>query len=178
VFATDGDVKRIKKNMADETKAGGEVIVEPVVVVEPVVETLPDESVRITQKDEEIAKLKEDLENYRKVALKRLGKLPGDAEFLTGQTESGLTVQEEVTKALLEDKEIKRIAKENAELKLALKNRPGAGVGGDGGGGGAEVKDNTFSASQITELRAMATRLGADPEKFIAQAKINLQRRS
>jgi hypothetical protein len=174
--------------MADETKAGEEVIVEPVVVVEPVVETLPDESVRITQKDEEIAKLKEDLENYRKVALKRLGKLPGDAEFLTGQTESGLTVQEEVTKALLEreigqieaekDKEIKRIAKENAELKLALKNRPGAGVGGDGGGGGAEVKDNTFSASQITELRAMATRLGADPEKFIAQAKINLQRRS
>lgn len=142
----------------------------------------------IAAKDEEIAKLKEDRDNYKNVALKRLGKLPGDAEFLEGVDEkSGLTVEEQVKKTLLDreiarkesdkDNEAKRLARENAELKLALKNRPGGSMGGDSGSS-SEVKDNVFSAAQIEELKARAKRLNADPIAFIQKAKDNLNRHS
>lgn len=140
--------------------------------------------------DDSIAKLKEENEklieerdNYKNVALKRLGKLPGDAEFLNKGEETELSVAEQVRLALL-DKEIEsnkrqqeqetaRLIKENSELRLALKNRPGQGLGG-GEGGGSEVKDNVFSAQQIDELTKKAKRLNADPEKFIENAKKNL----
>lgn len=131
-------------------------------------------------KDEEIAKLKEERDNYKAVALKRLGKLPGDADFL-GDKE--LTVAEQIKLALL-DKEIdsaekakedetKRLVRENSELKLALKNRPDTAMGGDNGGGGTEVKDNVFSTEQISELKKRAIRLKVDPEKFVEKAKKN-----
>jgi hypothetical protein len=160
--------------MDDENKS--EVVEE----TETIVEEDP-----ITKKDEEIAKLKEERDNYKNVALKRLGKLPGDAEFLAdGTTE--LSVAEQVKIALL-DKEIekanqdkeaeaRRLAKENAELRLALKNRPGQSIGGDSGAS-AEVKDNVFSPEQIADLKKRAERLKADPEKFVENAKQNLLRR-
>lgn len=133
----------------------------------------------LKEKDEKIAKLTEDYENIKKVALKRLGKLPGDADFL-GDAE--LTVAEQVRQALLEkeiesekkakDDETLKILKENSELKLALKNRPNPAIGGDGGSG-AEVKDNVFSAEQITILKQKAVRLKMDPDKFVETAKKN-----
>lgn len=139
----------------------------------------------IAEKDKEIARLTEELGNYKNVALKRLGKLPGDADFIAGVDEkTGLTIEETVRKTLLEqaiikteaDKnaEVARLVKENSELKLALKNRPGAPIGA-GGGESPEVKDNVFSAEQIEALRQKAIRLKADPEKFIENAKKNLQ---
>lgn len=169
--------------MADETKK--DEVVETAVEVAETTETEVD---AITQKDEEIAKLKEERDNYKNVALKRLGKLPGDADFLEGADEkSGLTVEEQVKKALLEneiarteqekDREIKRMAKENAELRLSLKNRPGAGLGSDSGAS-TEVKDNVFSPAQLEVLKAKAVRLGADPQEFIERAKKNIQSRS
>ena len=137
----------------------------------------------LAKRDEEIAKLKEERDNYKTVALKRLGKLDGDAEFMAVDKESGLTVEEQVKKTLVEreiarieqDKanDAKRLAKENAELRLALKNRPGSGLGGDSGGS-AEVKDNVFSSQQLEALKQKAVRLKADPEKFIENAKANL----
>lgn len=142
----------------------------------------------LADKDAEIVKLKEERENYKKVALKRLGKLPGDANFVAGEDESGLTVEEQVKAALIEreisraeqekDTEVKRLAKENAELRLAIKNRPGDPIGGGSGGASTEVKDNTFSEAQLTVLREKAKSLNADPEKFIENAKKNLQARS
>lgn len=141
----------------------------------------------ITKLKEENAKLTEDRDNYKNVALKRLGKLPGDADFLSGKDGEELTVAEQVRLALL-DKEIelnkkaqedetKRIIRENSELRLALKNRPGSGIGGDSGSS-TEVKDNVFSEAQIETLKQRALKVGADPEKFIAAAKANLQKRS
>lgn len=142
----------------------------------------------IAQKDAEIGKLKGDLENYKTVALKRLGKLPGDADYVAGMDEkTGLTIQETVNTALIEkeltlaeqdkNKEFNRVVKENTELRLALKNRPDTGVGGGSGSGSTtEVKDNVFSEAQIAELTKRATRLGADPQKFIETAKSNIQR--
>lgn len=158
-----------------------EVKVEKGEVVVPVIEIDP-----ITKLEEENAKLIEERDNYKAVALKRLGKLPGDAEFLDTTGNGELSVAEQVRLALL-DREIAtnekakkdetaRLVKENSELRLAIKNRPGGSIGGEGGSG-AEVKDNVFSEAQIAVLRQTASRLKADPEKFIEQAKKNLQAR-
>ncbi len=138
----------------------------------------------LAAKDAEIAKLAEERDNYKKVALKRLGKLPGDADFLeSADQKTGLTVEEQVKKVLLEeeivkaqkvkDDLIKDQAKKISELTLALKNRPSPSIGG-GSGESIEVKDNVLTSQQIEVLRAKAIRLKADPEKFIENAKKNL----
>jgi hypothetical protein len=138
----------------------------------------------IAVKDAEIKKLTEDLENYKAVALKRLGKLPGDADFLAnGDEDKGeLSVAEQVL-IILKEKEIeaankakedetRKLVRENTELKLALKNRPGDSIGGESGAGG-EVKDNVFTAEQISAMKSRAKRLGVDEDKFVEKAKAN-----
>lgn len=137
---------------------------------------------------EENAKLVEERDNYKAVALKRLGKLPGDAEFLDKDGNGELSVAEQVRIALLdreivknqeaEKAEIERMKRENSELKIALKNRPGSSIGGGSSGSSVEVKDNVFSADQLAALKAKALRLKADPDKFIQAAKENLAKRS
>lgn len=141
----------------------------------------------LTLAQEQIAKVTEERDNYKAVALKRLGKLPGDAELLDKDGDGGLSVQEQVRIALLDrevdsalrakDEAAAKIIKENAELRLALKNQPGGGLGGDSGTG-TEVKDNVFSAAQIEALKKRAAQIGADPEKFVENAKENLLKRS
>lgn len=131
-------------------------------------------------KDEEIVKLKEDRDNYKAVALKRLGKLPGDAEFLGDEK---LSVADQIKLALLDkeieskehakDEEIKGLTRKVSELTLALKNRPNASLGGESAGSGSEVKDNVFSTEQISELKNRAKRLKMDPDKFVENAKKN-----
>jgi hypothetical protein len=140
----------------------------------------------LAEKDKEIARLTQEKDNYKAVALKRLGKLPGDADFMG---DSELSVAEQIKLALL-DKEIenqnklkedetKKILRENAELKLALKNRPTTSIGGgDGSSSSVEVKDNIFSNEQIVVLTERAKKLGVDPEKFVEKAKQNFQSRS
>lgn len=158
---------------------------EPVVEKkEPVVEK-KEEIVEdpIAQRDAKIAELEIERDNYKNVALKRLGKLPGDKEFLEGEGKTQLTTEEVVKDQLLQreidiakterEQEVKKILKENSELKLALKNRPQGALGGDSGSSGVEVKDNVFSSQQIEELKKRAARLKADPEKFIENAKKN-----
>lgn len=148
-------------------------------------QAIKDAEADFDAKDAEIKKLTEERDNYKHVALKRLGKLPGDADFVPGVDEkTGLTVEEQVRKTLLDnelakaeatkDAENKKLARENAELRLALKNQPGNGLGGGGSGSELEVKDNVFSEAQLVDLRARATRLKTDPEKFIENAKKNI----
>ncbi len=155
-------------------------------VVVPVVEpTVEKDELTLTQ--EKLAKAEEERDNYKNVALKRLGKLPGDAEFLNKEGDSELSVEEQVRIALL-DREVEaarkaekdataKIIKENSELRLALKNQPGSTLGGGSSESGLVTKDNVFSEAQLDELRKRAERLGADPEKFIENAKNNLARR-
>ncbi len=134
-------------------------------------------------RDAKIAKLEEERDNYKAVALKRLGKLPGDADFLaTEEGQKELSVAEQVRLALLDreveterkarEDETKKIIRENNELKLALKNRPDPSLGGDSGSG-TEVKDNVFSAEQIKVMKEKAIRLKVDPDKFVESAKKN-----
>ncbi len=155
---------------------------EPIVgVVVPVVAAVDP----IAEKDKEIAKISEELQNYKNVALKRLGKLAGDADFVANADPvTGLTVEETVRKTLVEQKLIKteedrnsdivKLTKENSELRLALKNQPGSALGGGGSGADLAVKDSVFSEAQLVDLRARAVRLKADPEKFIENAKKNI----
>jgi hypothetical protein len=155
-------------------------------IKEPVVVGNKEEIVEdpIAQRDAKIAALEAERDNYKNVALKRLGKLPGDKEFLEGEGKTQLTTEEIVKNTLLDreleiarterEQDIKKVLKENSELKLALKNRPQGALGGDSGSSGVEVKDNVFSPQQIEALKQRALRLKADPEKFIENAKKNL----
>ena len=154
-----------------ETEKKDEVIVNTAVeVVDP-----------IAEKDKIIAALREEKDNYKTVALKRLGKLPGDADFLG---DSELSVQEQIKLALLDkeieaqnrlkEEETRKILKENAELKLALKNRPETSIGSSAGSNAVEVKDNVFSNDQIEALKKRAQTLKLDPDKFIESAKKKL----
>lgn len=156
-------------------------------VEEVIVTEQPVEKTELELALERAQKAEEERDNYKAVALKRLGKLPGDAEFLNKDGNGELSVAEQVRLALL-DREVEkaraeevaardRLIKENNELRLALKNRPGSSIGGNGGGSSVETKDNIFSEAQLQALRAKAQRLKADPEKFIQQAKDNLLRR-
>lgn len=134
-------------------------------------------------KDAKIKKLEDEVHNYRTVAMKRLGKLDGDADFMG---DSELSVAEQIKIALLDreiesekkanDDEKKQLVRENAELKLALKNRPGNSIGGDSTTT-VEVKDNVLSPEQITILTEKAKRLKTDPEKFINEFKQTLLKR-
>lgn len=131
-------------------------------------------------KDARIAQLEQEKENYRKVALKRLGKLEGDADFMG---DSDLSVAEQIKLALLDkeieterkasDEEKKKLVRENAELKLALKNRPENSIGGDSTST-VQVKDNVLTPEQIAGLTAKAKRLKADPAVFIETFKKSL----
>jgi hypothetical protein len=157
--------------MADE-------IVVPVVV--PVVEK--DE---LTLAKEALAKAEEERDNYKNVALKRLGKLPGDAEFLDKDGEGKLSVAEQVRIELL-NREVEgarkvetdaqaKLIKENSELRLALKNQPNSAFGG-AGGSSLDVKDNVFSPQQLVVIRQQAEALkktypNIDVEKYVENAK-------
>lgn len=174
-FAPERKLKRIKINMNPEDNKEVEVIV-------PVVE----EKSELELVQEQLAKAIEERDNYKNVALTRKGKLSGDADFFKEGNESELSVAEQVRIALLErdvEKTLEaerqaqaKLIRENTELRLALKNRPGSSIGGDSGSS-SETKDNVFSVAQIAELTAKAKRLGAEPEKFIQKAKENLMKR-
>lgn len=142
----------------------------------------------IAEKDAKIRKLEGDLSNYKNVALKRLGKLPGDADFVKGADENtGLTVEETVRKMLLEgeyakltsdkDEYARQLQRQVSELTLALKNRPETSIGGDNNTNVETKTDSVFTDAQVAELRARAARIKADPEKFIENAKKLLKSR-
>lgn len=147
---------------------------------------VPVEKTELELVQEQLAKAIEERDNYKTVALQRKGKLPGDTEFFKEGNEGELSVAEQVRIALLErdvEKQLEaerqaqaKLIRENNELRLALKNRPGSSIGGDSGSS-SDVKDNVFTPAQIEALRAKAIRLKADPEKFIQNAKDNLNKR-
>ncbi len=140
----------------------------------------------IAEKDAQILKLTQDLGNYKNVALKRLGKLPGDADFVQGaDTTTGLTVEETVRKTLLEgeyakltaekDSEVTKLKRTVSELQLALKNRPETSIDGGNSSSTVVTKDNVLTESQEKEILARAARLKVkDPQAFLEQAKKNL----
>jgi hypothetical protein len=123
----------------------------------------------LKQKDDELARVRTEKDNYRKGLLKAKGKLPDDYQSDTDDVEEDLNakVSRLVQEQLLTTKEaqiqaekdslITNLARKNKELNLALKNR--ANVTSTSAQGSNEDKpevknDNFFSADQINSLKA------------------------
>ena len=155
-----------------EEKTGGEVAA---------VETVEVDT-KVTELEVKLAKMTEERDNYKTGLLQQKGKLQSDG--FNNEDVSDMSVSEQVKLALMEEKisearmvkeeEMKRILRENSELKLALKNRPEGSIGSGAGSNAVEVKDNVFSNDQVEVLKQKAIRLKVDPDKFVANAKKNL----
>ncbi len=129
-------------------------------------------------KDEELAKVKLEKENYRKGLLKAKGKIP-DVEVTDDDTTE---TQEEMTRRIVREEQLAgqeaqlsaekdaalaAIIKQNQELRLAMKSQNAVGSGGVSGNQAKnEIKVTTdfFSAEQLADLK----KRNLDPEKVKA----------
>ncbi len=156
--------------------------------VEATVDTAPvqqgvDYEAVLKQKDEELAQVRTERENYRKGMLKAKGKLPEDSsDNETPESEEVMRriVREEMLQTkeaqLNADKEnaLKAVLKRNKELEVALKNRGQITQTSAGGSNEdkPEVKtDSYFSNDQLKALKAK----GWSDEKIEA-AKKNMKK--
>lgn len=157
---------------------------QPEVVTTPTVTEVDYEAI-LAQKDAEIAKVREEKDNYRKGLLQAKGKLPEETVIDTQNPEElEALIDRKVSERLLNTKEaqlqadkdnaLKAVLKRNKELELALKNR-GQITSTSAQGSNQdkpEVKtDNYFSQDQITALKAK----GWDDKK-IEEAKKNMSK--
>lgn len=130
--------------------------------------TQVDYAAVLAEKDAELAKVRQEKDNYKKGLLKAKGKLPEDYQTDTDETET----QEAMTRRIVQetmlstreaqlqvekDQTISALLKRNKEVETALKNR-GQITSTSGDGSNQEKpegkKDNYFSNDQISALRA------------------------
>ena len=165
--------------MADEIKTNANDVV---VDKKPAPEV--DYEAIIKQKDEEIAKISSDRDNYRRVALSKKGKSPDDG----GETEEE-RIQRIVKEQLYEteigklskekDEIIKSATQEIKELKVALKSRAQVGVSAGQGANQdhLDVKTDFWTEEQKSQLRKTYNNLPVDKkdsfESFLEKAKTN-----
>lgn len=141
---------------------------ETVAEIAPAQSTEVDYEAVLAQKDAEIAKVREEKENYRKGMLLAKGKIPGDYQVDNGDPED----QESMTRRIVQetmlstkeaqlhaekDLALKAVLKQNKELQTALKNRGQISSGSSEGSNQDKPegkKDNYFSNEQIASLRA------------------------
>lgn len=181
-------LKAIKNNMSTQTQAvetkAEAAAPQPETVATPTA-TEVDYEALLAEKDAELARVRDEKENYRKGMLKAKGKLPqdeGSDDNDASPENLEAIVERKVQEKLLNTREaqiqaerdqaLKAVLKRNKELELALKNR--AQVASSSGQGSnldkPEVKsDSFFSNDQIASLKAK----GWSDEK-IAKLKENL----
>lgn len=146
-----------------------------------------DYEAELKKKDEELAQIRTEKENYRKGMLKAKGKLPEEEE-LDSSTPEGLDalIDRKVQEKMLSTKEaqlnaerdfaLQGIIKRNRELEVALKNRgqitsaSGLGANQDKPEG---KSDSYFSNDQIADLK----KRGFDDKK-IEELKKNMSKLS
>ena len=152
-------------------------------VVTPTTTEVDYEAV-LKQKDDELAQVKRDKENYRKGMLKAKGKLPDDSLDNEESEDAESMTRRIVQETLLSTKEaqlqaekdiaLKAVLKRNKELEIALKNR-GQITSTSAQGSNqerTEIKtDNYFSPEQLQALRAK----GYDDKK-IEELKKNMSK--
>lgn len=173
--------------MTEEVKAGETPVekTDGVTVVpapEPIVSTV-DYEAELAAKDAIIAKISEERSNYKRGMLKAKGKLKDDFESSDEETEEeriARLVDERISLTreaqALADREalIKKMAKENAELRTAVKNRSNMTPAGGSAGPESEKKnDNILSEDQLRDIK---TRFPHWTDKEIAEFKKNLTR--
>lgn len=153
-------------------------------VVEKVVET-PDYLKMLQDKDEQIKKLADDRDNYRKGMLKykKEGAPKDDNPQPLEEDRIKQIVQEtllntDLAKAQAEkDALIKKMAIENSELKTAIANK--AQISNMPGGSGQpenDIKLESLTPEMKADLIERAKQAGADPEKFIKSFMDNLKK--
>lgn len=159
--------------------------------VEEVTEIAPaqqevDYEALLAEKDAELAKVKDERENYKKGLLKAKGKLPEESQRETDglEEDADSRTRRIVQETLLSTKEaqlhaekeqvLKAALKRNKELETALKNR-GQITSSSGEGSNQEKpegkRDNYFSNDQLNALRAK----GYDDKK-IEELKKNMSK--
>ena len=166
----------------DENKTvDGTQVAVPEVATDTTTRSEIDYPALVAEKDAEIAKVREEKENYRKGMLIAKGKLTDDTEGESETDEERMRriVQEELLNTkearLLEERKSaeQAVMKENAELRLALKNQNTSTSGGSSTARADENKvvatsaDKFFSEAQLAELK----KKGLDPEKVMANMK-------
>lgn len=157
--------------------------------VETVVDAAPtqpevDYEAVLAQKDAELAKVREEKDNYRKGLLKAKGKIPDvssdndgieDAESMTRRiVQETLLSTKEAQLQADKDNALKAVLKRNKELELALKNR-GQVTDTSSQGSNQEKpegkKDNTLSNEQLNGLKSKGW-----SDKKIEEFKKNLSK--
>jgi hypothetical protein len=182
-------IKAIKKHMSENTNAVKENVETAASQQETTVETSTqtqpevDYEAELQKKDAEIAKVREEKENYRKGMLKAKGKLPEEDDN-SSEEDLDAKIDRKVQERLLATREsqvqaekdalVMSLAKKNKELALALKNR--GQISTSSGQGSNQEKpegrvDNTLSNDQINALKAK----GWDDKK-IDEFKKNLKK--
>ena len=183
------EVKAIKKHMS-ETKPAVETKVEVAATpqetkVETPSQTQPevDYEAELQKKDAEIAKVREEKDNYRKGMLKAKGKLPEEDDN-SSEEDLDSKIDRKVQERLLQTREaqvqsekdalVLSLAKKNKELTLALKNR--GQINTSSGQGSNQERpegkvDNVLSNDQLASLKAR----GWDDKK-IEEFKKNLNK--
>ena len=145
-----------------------------------------DYEVILAQKDAEIAKIRDEKDNYRKGLLKAKGHLPEEDDNFSNDEDIDSKVSRLVQEQLLKTKEaqalaekdtlISAMAKKNKELSLALKNR-GQVTNPSGQGSNQEMpespKDHILSNDQINALKGKGWDDGKIEEFKKNLAKVN-----
>jgi hypothetical protein len=164
----------------NEDKNAVETQVEPAVIPQEV-----DYEAVLKAKDEELAKVKEEKENYKKGLLKAKGKLPEDYQTDTDEPEDAESLTRRIVQETLlstkeaqlqveKDQALAAVLKRNKELELALKNRGQITSTSAEGSNQDKPEVNTdkyFSNEQIKALKAK----GYDDKK-IDILKKNMQK--
>lgn len=156
------EVKAVETTENAAPQAG----VETKTTVAPEVDALKFE---LAQIEEEKKLLAVERDNYKRGLLKAKGKIEEDFgdENETTDEKIARIVEEKLMhsrEAQLEARKLEvmeKALKENAELKLSLKNRSQAPVGQGTNNESMQVQDHFFSEQQIADLKAR----GLDPEK-------------
>lgn len=143
----------------------------------------PDYEAELKAKDEYILKIQQERDNYRKMGLKykataeSVETVPLDEERLRQIAREELMNSELVRAQAEKDEFIRKIAKENTEMKIAIQNK--AQVSSMPGGSSQSsdtVTIEKLAPEQKAELEAKARELGVDASRFIADAVKNLDK--
>lgn len=145
----------------------------------------PDYVAELKAKDDRIAKLQSERDNYRSMGLKYKKAAGQDGDVAIDEEKIRQIAQQAAQDEILgselawanaeKDEFIRKMAKENTELRATVANK--AQISNMPGGASQpndKVTVEKLASDQKAELEAKARELGVDPAKFIAKAVENL----
>lgn len=148
----------------------------------PTVLSTEDYEAALKTQDAIIERIDKEKDNYRRGILKAKGKLPDDPNEESPEDTMRRIAREELLNTqsaqaqASKEELVKKMAKENSELKLALKNRTNITVP-SGGSAGSEVEPkNESKVLSDVQRRDLAVRFPNWTEKDYKEFEANLQK--